>query len=412
MNYFKFALAVLYFAIGIAVAILGPASSSLMAQEVLDPLKSIPADAGQVMIINMPQLLKSPLYARLLREEGPLSSLTTGLKSFSMATGVDLAHDISSIIMSSSGQSPIMVAVGRFDYARINKYLQCSMHPEEENYNNASLLKYPMANGMSIAFLSPQEIAVGNVAPLKILIDTRAGLKRNIYANSLMSLLLKASREDVMFRVASRSISVLSAFGIPYPVPGSIDADIKGIAGAIDISEAISGKLTIIANEEYVAIQAMTTWNASAFWRRPDASNVIFPLLMAGLNAYRTGSQIVLSVDFQKDALKQYWNAKSGSSTSQTVLPPIPFLKPMPPYTKEAQEGNIRGILRMQLTVQKDGTPADVKILNGLGHGLDESAISIVADLWRFMPAIRDGAPMESQLIMDIPFNPEDHRWQ
>lgn len=134
--------------------------------------------------------------------------------------------------------------------------------------------------------------------------------------------------------------------------------------------------------------------------------------MTSGLNAYRIGSQIELSVDFKRDDLEKYWNSKSGSLANQTVLPPIPFIKPMPSYTQAAQDGQIRGIMRMQLTVQKDGTPSNIKIMNGLGYGLDESAINVVADLWRFMPAIRAGAPIDSQLIMDIPFNPEDHRWQ
>jgi TonB family protein len=205
---------------------------------------------------------------------------------------------------------------------------------------------------------------------------------------------------------------VLSAFSIPYPVPNSIDPDIKGIAGAINISDALSGKITIITGEDNVAIQAMKAWDESAFWRNPKNYNINSPLLISGLTANRNGAQIELSIDFKTDALEKYWNSKSGSQSGLTVLPPMPFLKPIPLYTKEALDAQIRGILRVQLTVQKDGTPSNIKVLNGLGYGLDESAITIIVDLWRFIPAIRDGAPIDSQLIMDIPFNPEDHRWQ
>ncbi len=397
--------------IGIFWALIGLNSPAVFSQVPLETLQGIPWDASQVLILNMQRFSKSPLYARLMREESPISAMNN-LKSFSLATGADPAHDISYLIMSSSERSPIMIASGRFEYARINKYLRCSMHPEEENYNNVAILKFPAASGMGIAFLNQKEIAVGNIAPLKTIIDTRAGLKRNIFHNSLMALLISASNADGVFRIASRSISVLNAFSAPYPLPSSIDPNIKGIAGTLNITDIIAGKVDVITIEENAAKQAMKTWDASAPWRRPEGYIVVSQLLTSGLTVNRTGPQIEFTINFTTDALEKYWSFKNGSQPNKTEFPPAPFLKPMPPYTKEALDAKIVGTMRMQLTVQKDGTPADIKVINGLGYGLDESAVGYIADLWRFMPAIRNGGPVDSRLIIDIPFKYEDNRWQ
>ena len=45
------------------------------------------------------------------------------------------------------------------------------------------------------------------------------------------------------------------------------------------------------------------------------------------------------------------------------------------------------------LEVTKDGTPQNIKVVQGLGHGLEEKAIESVRQ-WHFDPGMADGVPV------------------
>ena len=64
-----------------------------------------------------------------------------------------------------------------------------------------------------------------------------------------------------------------------------------------------------------------------------------------------------------------------------------------PSYTEEALQARLSGLVLVSLSVAQDGTPQDMKVVRGLGHGLDNRAIESVRQ-WRFIPGTRDGAPV------------------
>jgi TonB family protein len=391
-------------------------SFALLAQEQLHVLKNVPSNAVQVSIIDVQHLVQTPLYPLLLREEGPLWSLMNGIKSFALSTGSDPARDISYLVLTSNEQGPIMLASGKFDRARIIKYLKSSMEFEELNYNSIPILKFPeSAGGMCIALLDENEIAAGNLLPLKTVIDTRAGLKKDILSDPVMSLLIKASTPETVFRSASRSISMLGLFGIPYQVPVRIDPYIKGVVGAVNVSDAVKGEISIITSDEKAASELLRqNWDGTVTWPTSRTPGSNFSMVTAsGLESKKqTGPRITLSINFTKKTLDQYWALKNNSGSNPQNSPPTPFLKPMPAYTKEAKDAKVEGTMRIQLAIQKDGMSKDIKILNSLGYGLDESASAFVQDFWRFIPAIRDGEAIDSQLVLDIPFRLGDTRWK
>jgi hypothetical protein len=142
-------------------------------------LKSIPSDAPFILFINMKRFAKSPLYAKIMREKQPVSGMIDAISSFSYSTGVDLANDLSYLVLSSTKQGPVMVASGRFDHERIGRYLRCSMYPKETKYKGVAMLMFPpQAGSMGVAMISQQLIAVGRQDQLKSLADTDAGRKK------------------------------------------------------------------------------------------------------------------------------------------------------------------------------------------------------------------------------------------
>jgi TonB family protein len=61
-----------------------------------------------------------------------------------------------------------------------------------------------------------------------------------------------------------------------------------------------------------------------------------------------------------------------------------------PSYTEEARESRLSGLVLVSLEVAQDGTPQNMKVVRGLGHGLDGKAIESVLK-WHFNPGVRDG---------------------
>jgi len=59
---------------------------------------------------------------------------------------------------------------------------------------------------------------------------------------------------------------------------------------------------------------------------------------------------------------------------------------PDPEYTDEARHEKLQGSVTMRVLVMADGRAGKVKIVRGLGFGLDERAVDKVRT-WRFEPA-------------------------
>lgn len=59
---------------------------------------------------------------------------------------------------------------------------------------------------------------------------------------------------------------------------------------------------------------------------------------------------------------------------------------PYPTYTDEARHGKVQGSVTLRVLVGADGRAQDIRIVQGIGFGLDERAAETVRN-WRFTPA-------------------------
>jgi periplasmic protein TonB len=71
-------------------------------------------------------------------------------------------------------------------------------------------------------------------------------------------------------------------------------------------------------------------------------------------------------------------------------IPPGCAYCPYPTYTDEARHGKVQGAVTLAVLVGADGRAQNIRIVKGIGFGLDERAIETVRG-WKFVPA-RDGA--------------------
>lgn len=74
-----------------------------------------------------------------------------------------------------------------------------------------------------------------------------------------------------------------------------------------------------------------------------------------------------------------------------------------PEFTEEARRQGISGDVVLEIVVRADGTVGDVKVLQGLGGGLNRNAIEAVK-AWRFSPARRHGAPVDVMVEVAVAF--------
>jgi TonB family protein len=93
---------------------------------------------------------------------------------------------------------------------------------------------------------------------------------------------------------------------------------------------------------------------------------------------------------------------KSSETAVKTIPAEITY-KPRPVYTEEGRRLKVEGEVLIQVVFGASGQIKIVKIMQGLGHGLDESAIH-AAEKIQFKPALKDGRPADFDAVLHIVF--------
>jgi protein TonB len=86
------------------------------------------------------------------------------------------------------------------------------------------------------------------------------------------------------------------------------------------------------------------------------------------------------------------------------ISAPTAISSPDPQYTEEARRAKKQGMCTLWLIVDSTGRPRDLRVVRGLGFGLDEKALEAVRN-WRFQPALKDGKPVDVQISVEVEFH-------
>jgi len=89
----------------------------------------------------------------------------------------------------------------------------------------------------------------------------------------------------------------------------------------------------------------------------------------------------------------------SGPATTQVEI----ISKPSPVYTQEARQLKLEGEVLLEVLFSANGTLHVNRVVRGLGHGLDQAAITAASQM-RFKPAQRVGTPVDSTAIVHVVF--------
>lgn len=85
------------------------------------------------------------------------------------------------------------------------------------------------------------------------------------------------------------------------------------------------------------------------------------------------------------------------------ISAPQALTTPDPEYTEEARRAKTQGTCILWLIVDSTGHPRDVRVVRGLGYGLDAKALEAVRQ-WTFQPSMKDGKPVDVQISVEVGF--------
>jgi TonB family protein len=85
------------------------------------------------------------------------------------------------------------------------------------------------------------------------------------------------------------------------------------------------------------------------------------------------------------------------------VTPPKLKSKVEPEYSDTARIEKYQGTVRLYMEVNKDGRAQNIKLLQGIGMGLDEKAAEAV-NRWTFVPGTKDGQPVTVAATVEVNF--------
>jgi TonB family protein len=86
------------------------------------------------------------------------------------------------------------------------------------------------------------------------------------------------------------------------------------------------------------------------------------------------------------------------------VTPPEVLKQVRPTYTPDALRAMIRGSVVVEVVVQRDGTPAGIRVVRSLDSGLDRMAVEAVRE-WRFKPGRLGDTPVDVLVTIILDFN-------
>ncbi len=91
------------------------------------------------------------------------------------------------------------------------------------------------------------------------------------------------------------------------------------------------------------------------------------------------------------------------NNAAPAFTPPVVISEPKAQYTSEAQQQHVEGEVTLQVRFLASGQVEVLRVVNGLGHGLDEQAKHVAENI-RFKPAQKDGQPVDHVTLIHITF--------
>ncbi|MEP6961370.1 MAG: energy transducer TonB, partial [Acidobacteriota bacterium] len=161
---------------------------------------------------------------------------------------------------------------------------------------------------------------------------------------------------------------------------------------------------------EPISTPAATT-RAAGFGNTSTSSSApasAAPTRSAGFGNSSVASNTTSSATIQAGIFTDARTADPSTTPTHAAAPPsttpVQILnKPRPSYTDDARAQHIEGEVLLEIVFPASGPARVLRLIRGLGHGLDESATRSASAI-EFRPALRAGQPIDQTAIVHIVF--------
>jgi hypothetical protein len=221
-------------------------------------LAFVPADSAVVAFADVRAIMDSELRQRL-KASLPMSE--NGQQEFLAHTGIDIEHDIDYLIAAmatpvgtNSNKSGLIVARGRFDVVRLEALARDHGGTVEDYKGKRMVTSVPEAMqhpSMTIAFLEPGLVAVGESAAVRHAIDAQMSATSITSNNEMMELVSDIERTNNAWAVGRLDV-LTSQAQLPDQVASQVSA-VKWFAAAAHINGGVSGMIRAEARDDQAA---------------------------------------------------------------------------------------------------------------------------------------------------------------
>ncbi len=108
-----------------------------------------------------------------------------------------------------------------------------------------------------------------------------------------------------------------------------------------------------------------------------------------------SGSWVLRFAEMEEDAF--------SSAKKEDISKPAVLRKVDPKFDRTAIRDKIRGSVRLAAMLLRDGSVANIRVVESLDVRLDASAVAALTQ-WRFRPATKNGSPIPLEMLVEIPF--------
>ena len=233
-----------------------PVSASAVSNE----LRYVPADATVVAYADVRAIMDSDLRARL-KQAMPMHE--QGQREFQAQTGIDIEHDIDYVVASlTTGlqkPAPLVVARGRFNDTQLEALIR-EHGGTVEDYKGKRLIvcttnahgDMPIQTGsITLAFLEPGLIAIGDTAAVKTSIDAQLAAHSITSNNEMMELVSEIGQSNNAWAVGRFDVLASQAH-LPEQVSARLP-QLKWFAAAGHVNGGLSGSLRAEARDDQSA---------------------------------------------------------------------------------------------------------------------------------------------------------------
>jgi TonB family protein len=124
---------------------------------------------------------------------------------------------------------------------------------------------------------------------------------------------------------------------------------------------------------------------------------------MNGRDIYMMAIQMPNLTSYSGSWLLWYADRTAREAGLAPLSPPVAHRKVDPKYTPAAVQDRAEGRVQLACVIDKEGNVSGIELLRGADARLNQSAQEALSK-WQFYPATRDGAPVDVDVVVEIPF--------